>query len=238
VDTGGSGYSLHIFFNRADTVTAERMGRLLAILEEELPEALPHRYDHIEPAQHRWAEGGREAFLGRWDRQDCPFWIGKTPAGYVYASFDYKPSRVPPAFRAGRFNFQFRAKLGEQPAKLLGVLRVAERFAMELDAFYTGVVAGNEIHGPYWKGLIPTNHLLLILGEPLFALWPEFDGLSSPLGDQHRRAGGSDLGTVSLRPPEAMCYPQHQPRAEPVAPNIGGPYAARFPFPKLDPYLG
>lgn len=230
------GFSLNILFNQADKVTPERMSALLTILEEELPEALPHRYGDFEPPPFRWDQGGKAAFIARWDRQNAPYWIGMTPASYVFTGFDYKVTTRRPMFRAGRIDFQFRSKLASDPAKMLAVLRVAEQFASELDAFYVALIPGSDIHGPFWKGLIPTEHLLLILGRPLLDLWPEFVGLSRPLGDSHRKAGGSDIGTVALRPPPMLCYPPANESGAPGSFSIEAPYAARFPFAKQDPY--
>jgi len=230
------GFSLHVLFEKADQVSPERMAKLLAIIEAQLPDALPHRYGTYEPTPFRWDQGGADAFVERWDSKNAPFWIGRTPVGHVYSSFDYKPSTLPPAFRAGQFDFQFRSKLATEPAKLLGVLRLAEQFAIELDAFYVALVSGNEIHGPFWKGLIPIDHLLLILGKPLLDVWPEFAALSQALGTNHRKAGGSDRGTVMLRPPPALCYPSAIEVGEPPAPVINGAYAELFPFAKQDPY--
>ncbi len=231
------GFSLNILFNHADLVTPDRMAALLAILEEELPEALPHRYGTYEPPPHRWDQGGRDAFLARWDRQDAPFWIGKTPASFIYSAFDFKVTTRRPMFRAGRVDLQFRSKLAKDPAKLLAVLRVAEQFAVELDAFYVALIRGTDIHGPFWTGLIPTEHLLIILGRPLLDLWPEFATLSQPLGSEHRKAGGSDVGTVALRPPSALCYPSADEFGKPKSRALDGAYAELFPFAKSDPYV-
>lgn len=227
-------FGLHVFFNQADRVSTEGMATLLGIIEQELPEALPHRYGTYEPLPYRWNDGGAEAFLERWDRKDPPSWIGKTPASHVFSSFDYVLIGRKSEFRAGRFEFLFRAKLARQPAKLLGVLRLAERFAIELDAFYVALIAGDQGKGPFWKGLFPSDHLMLILGRPLLDCWPDFEALSQPLRDRHRVAGGSQTGTVRLRPPPEVCDPN--PVATDVTGRTSRDYAERFPFEKRDPY--
>lgn len=229
-------FSLYIFFQDADRVSKERMGTLLDIIGQELPEALPHRYGTYEPLPYRWSEGGSTAFLERWDRTDPPSWIGKTPASHVFTRFDYWLSRSGSSsnFRAGLIEFLFRAKLMKQPAKLLAALRLAERLAIELDAFYVALVPGDDSYGgPFWKGVYPVDHLLMILGPALTDLWPGFEQLSEPLGKGLRVAGGSRTGTVRLRPPEDI--------SDPNGPVEHGKskrraYAERFPFEKRDPY--
>lgn len=234
-----TGYKLAVLFERADRVDRARIAQCLEAVAAELPEALPHRYGRFEPPQGRWAEGGLEAFLADWDRHDPPFWIGKTPAGLAYTSFDH-PAAPQEAFRAGLVEIAFRPALARDPGRLLAALRLTERLASILDAFYAALVPDQNDHGPWWKGLYPGAHLALVLGPPLIGAWPEFAAASAPLGSRHRAAGLLHGGAIE--PPARLCFP-----IEPIEPELlalaGGRshrpargYAQVFPFPKRDPY--
>ncbi|QJB69774.1 hypothetical protein [Parasphingorhabdus halotolerans] len=221
------GFSLQIFFENADKVGVDKIGQLLDILEAELPEALPHRYGHFEPAQWRWDDGGREAFLERWTNDDPPFWIGKTPVSYMFSNFAFKLGYQRTEFRSGSIEFQLKAKLARDPKKLRAVMIAAEKIAIVFNAFYAGLTEDTFDCSPWWKGLSPNNHLQLIMGPPLLELWQGIESISQPLGKRHRSIGGSNVGVANVSPPKALCYSG--------APNSDG-YAKVFPFKKTDPY--
>lgn len=239
VNDNGSGFTLHCFFERANEVDRQLIGRLLDFLEKHFPEALPHRYGTYEPPPYRWEVGGKRAFLDRWDRSEAPFWMGKTPVAHVFESFDYRLGRSPQIFRAGHIAFEFRVKLANNPGHLLGALQLGEWLADNFRAFYTALVPGTEIHGPFWKGMIPDRHLMLILGPPLIESWKGFGELSAPVGKDHRQIGSSRHGIVDIRPPPELCYQATTDGLPPPSPSLrrGTEYAPAFPFdPDADPY--
>ncbi len=220
-------YSLQIYFENADEVDKQLMGKLLDVLAKELPEALPHRYGEFEPPQGRWDKGGREAFLESWSNDKPPFWIGKTPVRYVFSTFAFKLGRKTTNFRAGHFDFQFRSKLLADPKKVRAVMLVAEQFAILLDAFYVALKEGVLDASPWWCGISPEPHLQIILGPALLDLWDEFADASEPLGTHHRSIGGSKTGLAKFLPDERFC---HSLDAQEEL------YAPIFPFAKADPY--
>jgi hypothetical protein len=220
-------FSLQIYFENADKVDKLLMGKLLDVLAKELPEALPHRYGEFEPPQGRWDKGGREAFLESWSNDDPPFWIGKTPVGYVFSTFAFKLGYKTTNFRAGHFDFQFRSKLMADPKKVRAVMRVAEQFALLLDAFYAAFKEGIHDASPWWCGINPKSHFLIILGPPLLGQWDKFVDASVPLGMHHRSIGGSKTGLANFSPDEKFCYSLDAQ---------GELYAPIFPFVKADPY--
>jgi hypothetical protein len=220
-------FSLQIYFENADKVDKPLMAKLLNVLAKELPEALPHRYGAFEPPQGRWDKGGREAFLESWSNDNPPFWIGKTPVGYVFSSFVDKFGYKTTNFRAGHFDFQFRPKLMADPEKLRAVMLVAEQYTLLLDAYYVALKEGILDASPWWCGISPKPHLLIILGPPLLDQWNEFADASEPLGAQHRSIGGSKTGLANFLPDERFC---HSLDAQ------GALYAPIFPFAKADPY--
>jgi hypothetical protein len=239
VGDNGSGFTLHCFFEQADEFGRDLIGRLLDFLEENLPEGLPHRYGTYEPPPYRWDVGGRELFLDRWVRSEAPYWIGKTPVAHVFESFDYKLGRSPRIFRAGRIAFEFRSKLADDPGRLLSVLQLGEWLAQHFDAFYTALVPGTVIHGPFWKGMIPGRHLMAIVGPPLVTAWNGFADGWTPLSQKHRQLGSSSQGIVEFRPPAELCYQAVSDEFPPPSPSLrrGAEYAPIFPFdPDVDPY--
>lgn len=220
-------FSLQIYFENADKVDKQLIGKILDVLAKELPEALPHRYGDFEPAQGRWDKGGREAFLESWSIDKPPFWIGKTPVTYVFSAFVDKFGYKPTNFWAGFIDFQFRSKLMADPKKVRAVMLVAEQFAVLFDAFYVALKEGTFDGSPWWCGISPKPHLQIILGPPLLDLWGEFADASEPLGTHHRLIGGSKTGLANFLPDERFC---HSLDAQ------GELYAPIFPFVKADPY--
>ncbi len=225
-----AGYTLVVYFERASEFTRGDMDRVLEIIESEMPEALPHRYGQWEPLQHRWDDGGRTAFLELWTRHEPPFWKGRSPVSDVFCSFDYRVKNY--GFRAGRLAVQFRPGLATDPARLVAAMRLGEQLARATSAFYVALIPGQS-QGPFWKGIAPVEHWLLVLGEPLLSRCPEFQEIGRPLGDSHFAASPLS-GVARINPPARLCYSAADPADQSAF--LGLAYAADFPFAKSDPY--
>jgi hypothetical protein len=77
-------------------------GRVLDVLETELPEALPRRYGSFEPPEHAYAETGREhflKFLGEHLRGQVVVWYPSPPVANVHIGL---PETIGPSKRGFR----------------------------------------------------------------------------------------------------------------------------------------
>lgn len=222
----GETLCLVICFENANRLDANVMGRLLDILRDELPEALPHRYGHFEPPEWRWDRGGKEAYLQRWKRQDIPISFCKTPVIGMYMTCDPEFGREVKEFRCGNIEIQFRTALSKKPEAALSAMKTAERISVLLDAFYAALIPTDSAPGPFWKGIPSVAHRMMILGPPMLQLWPGFDIQSRPLGQYHRVAIARTPSEL-IRPPADLSCPQLVQSQD---------YASSFPFDKRDPY--
>jgi hypothetical protein len=176
--------------------TAEGRERLLGLLEQQLPEALPNRYGLWEPPQHKFAVTGRGHFLEFLSNhlREGIVWETRRPIKWVSASFPEPRGAYWQGFRCNQFEIQVEHDLLQQPGWELHLRRFWRSASALIRPFYgevrllrgqsaDGYVSASDISREecpviswWWRGIPTGLGCAAVLGEPYTKLWPAFVG--------------------------------------------------------------
>ncbi len=172
--------------------------RLLAVMERDLPEAMPRRYGLWEPPQHMLEETGRAHLvdflvdhLG-----DTIVWYAHRPVTHAFIAASGDPGWITHAgvrkFRCNQFSIELDAAVLDQPGWPLALRRAWHNLSVELAPFFGDV---RTLHGhlasagriwsdrdtephplrSWWfNGIPPRLGHAAVIGRPYLDAWPEF----------------------------------------------------------------
>jgi hypothetical protein len=185
--------ALSWWFMDGPMLTEAGRGKLLDLLERELPEALPRRYGNYEPPQFRYDKTGRahfEEFLSSHLHDFVIVWEPHRPVIDVSLFCPDKAGGSPDGFRANRFEVSIEFDLLKQP----GWQTQLRRFWMSASKLIQPVYGDVRIlrHQPrsgylafddpserhpvrswFWRGIPKQLGCAMVLGGDYQRLWPD-----------------------------------------------------------------
>jgi hypothetical protein len=181
--------------------------RVLDILSNHLPEALPRRYGTRQPPQHELEKTGREHlvdFLAT-HLTKTVVWYGHPPVRNIFTSLRAESGWLGPGGKSkyccNCVSLQLDTDALEQPGWQVALERVWRRLSLELEPFYSEVrtLRGYQRYGSRlavdgdtelsptsswsWKGIPPRLGHAVALGPRYRELWPAFAQHAEVSGD-------------------------------------------------------
>lgn len=205
--------------------------RMLDVIAETMPAALPTRFGHWEPLQGKVENGELGPLLAAFAEDPQILLQAKAPFGHIGVAIPcrrvmerWHPDSVRQfGFLMPGVRFDLRPKLFDAPAQLAELLTLFERLSVELDVVYSEIATRSNwlnAGGWRWRGLPHRVPHSLSIGRAYRRLWPEGEAHGRPVGRHHLLMTSDRFGTTPLLPPKAL-----------MADGLAG-YARVFPFPR------
>jgi len=235
--------------------TVEGIGRFLDVLEEHVPETLPHRYGTYEPPEFKLAERGRDHLLRFLHENAMRFAVlyPVLPALGLTLNLQEEVGHGTHGFAANHLQLDFDRAVLAQPGWEAALRRLWREVSLLLEPFYGDVrtLGGYErrgsrlwiprnaqehpVDGPFWAGLPSSPAHALVVGAPYTTLWPAMSGLRDhglrfstvePWGSQ------ADVFEMVGMPPDELVDPRKVSQREPGSIKFGAVpvYPVVWPF--------
>jgi hypothetical protein len=237
---------LSIFFKGNTAFEGERFDKLIALMQEHLPEALPRRYGPHEPPRFKLEREGLAHFKAAWRNDPSLVWYAHKPVEHVFTSIrnDAREKKSNPnlagfnliGFRCSRIEVLANAALATDPALSQRAESFLRAAADLVEAFYAEMRLGeSSVKSWWWKGLPPSPALCFALGPPYVRLWPEAARAGEQRGGQCVWISRAKQDRLRLKAPPRLAHPpERELRAGPQPIE----YAAHFPFARPGTILG
>jgi hypothetical protein len=178
----------------ARRLTSADADALLAVIEQRMPEAMPHRFGTFEPPQGRLERDGKAAFSALFDDVDDLFWKGKRPFQWGFVNLRRgwgsaltqaeRDARTPTL--GGRkgvspdsIRMEFQPELATDERWLQAISSLFRAVARELKPFFAGGYLDRgsfenpqHLAGAHWLGIPPEPLWLTWVGSPYLAELP------------------------------------------------------------------
>lgn len=234
--------SLAPYFEGGPRFEAEGFERVLALMQSDLPEALPNRYGPYAPPQFALAKQGPAHFKAEWRRNPALVWMGAPPISRVFTSIrnDSRDPKSPETrgrplmgYYCSRIEILVEADLARAGDLTVRLERFLQEASVATRAFYAEMRAEKQ-DGPgwWWKGLPPTPPLCFALGAPYTSLWSKASLAGEPLGPRQVWISCKAQKRLRLAPPPHLAHPAED--RSPRKPGQQWRYARRFPFARHD----
>ena len=216
------------------------LDRLVDVIRDTLPEAMPRRYGDYEPPQYKLMERGEEhfrEFLKKSVLRTCgPVIYPTRPVVAFSISSDDAPGPCSTGYRANWLSVKIEAAALRQPGWQKQLRKFWERVSSMIEPFYGDVrispeqAVGNgmvppaaidESHpvvGWWWNGVPEPSALALVLGDPYRYLWrisgPVVEGSGLRFASVDDWESSDRLTQIIGQPPREIAQPKgvHFPR--------------------------
>jgi len=167
--------------------------QLLALLQSQLPEALPRRYGEYEPPQFLYRETGEDHFVDLLlGARLSPVWYPHYPVLSVHLGVSAGSGPTRQGYRASYFSIGLDSSVIQQPGWQLGLERFWREVSRFIRPFYGDVrllhnhlyrqgriffdqqTEQHPVMNGWWNGVPSRLGQGVVLGDPYLALWPEF----------------------------------------------------------------
>jgi hypothetical protein len=161
-----------------DCLIHDKLPEFLRVLERYVPEAVPRRYDLIEPPQFKFKVDGRDRFLEflHTNLHDLVVWYPSEPCRSVCISVPEQSGPTRQGYRVGNIALSLSAGTLQSPGWRVALERAWLATARLVTPFYAEIrVAGAGIRSWWWNGVPPqTGVEAVLVGPPYLEIWPEF----------------------------------------------------------------
>jgi hypothetical protein len=230
--------SISVYFEDGPNFENHLFDPFLDLIQRHIPSALPRRYGPVERLRFKLEKHGLHHFKAEWRKNPALAWQAHAPVNWVFTSIRNDSRQFPNGFaKRSAFARYYRCSLIEiltkqqlcDDANMLGSARAfLAEVAVLTGAFYSEIRMNSPQTSWWWHGIPPGSPLIAIVGSPYLELWPEFEGISRPLGSAHRLASSSvDATTDKITTPVRLADPRDKIRPRRGEDEL---YAPVFPF--------
>lgn len=238
--------TLSFFFEGNTAFEGDGFDRLIALMQEHLPEALPRRYGPHEPPRFKLERDGIDHFKATWRNDPSLVWYAHKPVEHVFTSIrnDVREKKTHlhhagfnlMGFRCSRIEVLANAALATDPALSRRTEAFLRAAADVVESFYAEMRLGeSSVKSWWWKGLPPSPALCFVLGPPYVRLWPEAARAGEPLGAGRVWISREKQKQLRLKAPPRLAHPPERELRAGPQPNE---YAAHFPFARPGTIIG
>ena len=223
---------MNFYMEDANAFYNKGFARMLEVIREVMPDALPTRFGEFEPLQGQVEDGDTRDLEAAFRATPRIFMKAKTPFSHIYLSIPcdkelegWHPNHfLKDHYLAARVTFELRPKAFEN-SQLVNLFRA---LSDALGVFYADLrKSESPIRAWFWTGLPAGPVEAFAIGPPYSALWSEAVKRGVALSDGRVFVAPTRLDPVLPTPPEDLADP-----GEEFQPHQGGTsqYAKTFPF--------
>jgi hypothetical protein len=244
--------SISIYFEDGQRFETQLFDRFLDLLQLHIPEAMPRRYGPEEPLAYKLKDHGLDHFRAQWRKNPALAWQPNAPFVWISTHIPDRERDVvvrPGAqgaflkqspflryYRCSLIELRAKSRICHDAAALKRVRDFLADAAVLTDAFYSDIRIDSPQTAWWWHGIPAGKPIVAIAGPPYLDLWPEFVGMSRPLGASHRLASSLiDATTHEITIPTRLADPRDLKR---MLPGMKELYAPVFPFQRPQPEEG
>jgi len=200
-----------------DTELFRRKGfeKLLSVMTQLFPEALPRRYGHWEPPQHKLKVEGISHFTEFTEAAGFNIvWYPYKPVQDVGLGIPEPVGPHPLGFRTGHLKITISGSVFLEPRWRVQMSRFFLRVCSILLPFYGEIRLGSALpQSWWWNGVPKPRGRVTVIGPPYTDLWPEFiaSGVTTDEGlclIDELGAGTSFSGSNAPEVPESIAEPE------------------------------